>query len=52
MPGYASGRTSLGIHPDGNVPGTLGCIGIREEDTKDLLNWLREAEGPIILYVV
>lgn len=22
------GRTGLGIHPDGNVPGTLGCIGI------------------------
>lgn len=22
------GRTGLGIHPDGNVPGTLGCVGI------------------------
>ncbi|MCH9688576.1 MAG: hypothetical protein K0V04_44505 [Deltaproteobacteria bacterium] len=25
---FATTRTGLGIHPDGNVPGTEGCIGI------------------------
>ncbi len=29
-----NGRTGLGIHPDGNVPGTEGCIGITVDDTK------------------
>jgi hypothetical protein len=27
-PDQSIGRTGLGIHPDGNVPGTLGCVGI------------------------
>lgn len=27
-PLFQTTRTQLGIHPDGNVPGTLGCIGI------------------------
>lgn len=27
-PHFSTGRTGLGIHPDGNVPGTLGCVGI------------------------
>lgn len=26
------GRDSLGIHPEGNLPGTLGCVGIIERD--------------------
>jgi len=30
--GKSGGR--LGIHPDGNKPGTLGCIGITEANTK------------------
>src|SRR4051812_15449669 len=25
-PTFATDRTDLGIHPDGNVPGTEGCI--------------------------
>jgi hypothetical protein len=25
------GREGLGIHPDGNVPGTEGCIGIKND---------------------
>jgi len=35
-PGFSTTRGSiggrLGIHPDGNVPGTAGCIGITEHD--------------------
>jgi hypothetical protein len=28
-PHFSSTRTGIGIHPDGNLPGTKGCIGIR-----------------------
>ncbi len=27
-PGFRTSRTAIQIHPDGNVPGTLGCIGL------------------------
>ncbi len=42
---FDSTRTGLGIHPDGGVSGTLGCIGITEDSTRPLYNALREAEG-------
>lgn len=32
------GSGNLGIHPDGNVPGTKGCIGISDSDTKALFD--------------
>lgn len=32
------GRRGLGIHPDGNVPGTEGCIGIQGNDAKRFLD--------------
>lgn len=35
------GKGDLGIHPDGNVPGTKGCIGIVEADTRPLFNKLK-----------
>jgi hypothetical protein len=28
-PHFSTTRTGIGIHPDGNVPGTQGCIGIK-----------------------
>ena len=31
-PKFKTDRTLLGIHPDGNVPGTLGCVGILDHD--------------------
>lgn len=31
-PLFKTKRTSLGIHPDGGVPGTLGCLGLLEND--------------------
>lgn len=32
-------RTSLGIHPDGNVPGTQGCIGLDPFDSQSFYDW-------------
>lgn len=40
-PDEVIGRTGLGIHPDGNVPGTLGCIGI----TADSESFYRRVQG-------
>ena len=31
---FSTIRTDIGIHPDGNVPGTEGCIGITIPNTK------------------
>lgn len=31
IPGFKTGRSELLIHPDGNKPGTLGCIGISSD---------------------
>ena len=35
------GTGDYGIHPDGWVRGTRGCIGIKDADTKPLFNTLR-----------
>jgi hypothetical protein len=37
--GKVGGR--LGIHPDGNKPGTLGCIGITDSNTKNFHNAIK-----------
>jgi len=42
------GKGNLGIHPDGNVPGTKGCIGIVNGDTRDLFNELRKRNKRIL----
>lgn len=44
-------RKGFGIHPDGNVPGTLGCIGVKGS-TRELFDLLRATPKPITLYVV
>jgi hypothetical protein len=51
-PTFPTTRSSFGIHPDGNVPGTLGCIGITEPDTKEVFNYLNQSPDPIMLFVV
>lgn len=33
-PQFSTDRNNLGIHPDGNKSGTLGCIGLFEANTK------------------
>lgn len=49
--GQTGGR--LGIHPDGNVPGTDGCIGIKN-DAKSFYDALRSVGGgtALILQVI
>ncbi len=32
-PTFNTNRAGFGIHPDGNTLGTLGCIGLKAEDT-------------------
>ena len=39
------GKGNLGIHPDGNVPGTLGCIGVTKNNTRALFEELRKRNG-------
>ncbi len=41
-PTFPTDRTGLGIHPDGNVEGTAGCIGLSDNDTSDFYEWLQE----------
>ena len=36
------GEGNLGLHPDGNVVGTLGCIGVQDDDTSDLFDRIKE----------
>jgi len=48
-PTFQTNRTSLGVHPDGNVPGTEGCIGATEKDTSSLKEALKRARGKKIV---
>lgn len=47
-PQFPTDRTELGIHPDGNVPGTRGCIGLLEPDT---INWYKAFKSLPIRHV-
>ena len=42
-PLFPTNRTLLRIHPDGNVPGTLGCIGITDPDVAGCYEALKQA---------
>ena len=33
-PKFSTTRHGFGIHPDGNLPGTKGCVGIQDKDIK------------------
>jgi RHS repeat-associated protein len=46
-PNFPTNRTGLGIHPDGNVPGTAGCIGATDNDTNSLRDALMNDQGPL-----
>lgn len=48
-PQFPTDRSGFGIHPDGNVPGTLGCIGLTQEDTREILELL--APGGVLWVV-
>lgn len=46
-PAFATDRWGFAIHPDGNLPGTAGCIGISSEhvDTRTLREILANSRG-------
>jgi len=46
------GVGNLGIHPDGNIPGTKGCIGITKSDTKALFNKFKSLNTKAITLLV
>ncbi len=39
-PQFKTERSLLAIHPDGNIAGTLGCIGLKNSDTKGFRDYL------------
>ena len=54
-PLFVTDRKSLGLHADGGVPGTRGCIGLKVKDTRPFFDYLvREFERsePVMLYVI
>ena len=41
-PKFATARHGFGIHPDGNLPGTKGCVGLQGADMKRFWDkWMR-----------
>ena len=41
-PKFSTQRYGFGIHPDGNLPGTKGCVGLQGDDIKKFWDkWLR-----------
>lgn len=41
-PTFSTPRDGFGIHPDGNIEGTLGCIGLKGEDAAEFwAEWKR-----------
>ena len=48
-PNFPTNRGGLGIHPDGNVPGTAGCVGATDSDTTSLFDALSKDQGPLIV---
>ena len=53
-PMFKTERTGLGIHPDGNVPGSLGCIAITKGDMNcfKAIKILLKKKGSLCLKVV
>jgi len=57
-PLFQTSRTVLGVHPDGNVPGTLGCIGLPfktiDDNTRcwNLISGALEVRGIIDVEVI
>ena len=41
-PKFSTMRHGFGIHPDGNLPGTKGCVGLQGQDIKRFWDkWMR-----------
>ncbi|HEX8210824.1 MAG TPA: hypothetical protein VF584_11660 [Longimicrobium sp.] len=50
-PQFATTRTDLGIHPDGGVAGTEGCIGLTQADTKAWYDAFYAVSGSVTVEV-
>ncbi len=50
-PLFETDRFGFGIHPDGNIPGTLGCIGIRLDDTREVFETLQNANDKSLIVI-
>lgn len=50
-PTFTTPRTDLGIHPDGNVPGTEGCIGLNAANTRPWYEAFRSVSDSIRIEV-
>jgi hypothetical protein len=48
-PQFTTDRKSLGIHPDGSVNGTKGCIGVVGRNTLGVFNLLREGDSLVVV---
>ena len=46
---FETGRSGFGIHPDGNISGTLGCIGITIDNTKEIFKALLNSDEKILI---
>jgi len=44
-PQFATSRDGFGIHPDGNIPGTKGCIGLPANEAGSF--WTRWVNTPL-----
>ncbi len=44
-PTFSTIRHGFGIHPDGNLPGTKGCIGLQDKDIKKF--WDKWVKTPL-----
>lgn len=52
QPMFKSTRTGIGIHPDGRYPGTHGCIGLEDSDTRGWLRAFQEIDDDAYVVVV
>jgi len=50
-PMFETERSGFGIHPDGNISGTLGCIGITLDDTKDVFEALLNSDDMSLVVI-
>ncbi|WP_138631398.1 hypothetical protein [Pseudoalteromonas spongiae] len=50
-PQFSTERNNLGIHPDGNKSGTLGCIGLLNANTKEWYDAFLSVDSGAFNYV-
>jgi len=48
-PLFETDRSGFGIHPDGNISGTLGCIGICIDNTREVFEVLLNSDDKSLI---